>query len=355
LYFEAVSRFIRAIFSPTVGEAWTNQEMLAAIKRHFESLDAPAEKKKQILDFVSLLLIGDRQRYVQHPGFLSHRSFRDHASAYARAVNESVAAVTKSIREDPVARTVKFDAVVGVSSGGQLLPGIAERIADANPDQVPRSAMLFDICNGGCTGSSRALQLATSLVAPVKNVLVLVLESSSLLADPWSLELSNWQGVCTFADGTAAMWLSSEAGDGSAELRRILSHHGTESDLIHWGFGTNYLKFGLGDPEHFDAKVKGEVLGALTAMGLARDLPSRWAIHPAGIMLLLSLAKKLGIDRAALEPSINHFRNYSNMSSVSILHILKEVIAAARAEELIRWLAMGAGFHIMFGEAIKHS
>ena len=67
----------------------------------------------------------------------------------------------------------------------------------------------------------------------------------------------------------------------------------------------------------------------MTELRVEKDPGAAWAIHPAGIMLLLSLAKKLGLARSALEPSINHFRSCSNMSSVSILHILKNIIGCS--------------------------
>jgi predicted naringenin-chalcone synthase len=123
--------------------------------------------------------------------------------------------------------------------------------------------------------------------------------------------------------------------------------------LIRWDWGTDYYRFGIGGLEQFEVQVRSEVLQAMTELQVEKDTGAAWAIHPAGILLLLSLAKKLGLARASLEPSINHFRSCSNMSSVSILHILKNIIGCAKSGQAIRWLSMGAGFHVACGGGVR--
>lgn len=180
----------------------------------------------------------------------------------------------------------------------------------------------------------------------------MVVEPTSTMADPKSLVRSNWQGVCTFGDGCAAVWVSNEPGEGAVELGRLSSWRGDETSIIRWDWGTHYYRFGVANLEQFEVKVRREVLQALTELEIEKDSKASWAIHPAGMMLLLSLAKKLGLARSALEPSIDHFRACSNMSSASILHILQRVISDAKPGQQIRWLTMGAGFHVATGNGI---
>jgi predicted naringenin-chalcone synthase len=61
----------------------------------------------------------------------------------------------------------------------------------------------------------------------------------------------------------------------------------------------------------------------------------------------------LGIDRAGLEPSVRHFRQFSNMSSASVIHILKDLLEQAKPDQEFRWLSMGAGFHVVSGVGRK--
>jgi predicted naringenin-chalcone synthase len=332
-----------------VGVPWSNQELFEAIHASLEQW-LGREERKALLDLIRLFLIGHRTRYVQCPDFLTFNSFAQHAEAFERVARDSLRAVAAEVaRNGPT----QFDAVIAVSSTGSSMPGLADQAANIVRDRVSRHALLLDLTNAGCTGSSRALQIGASLGPEIRDILIVVVEPTSTLADPRSVERTNWQGVCTFGDGAGGVWLSSEPGNGAAQLDKIVSWHGNEPDLIHWEKGSNYYRFGLTDPEGFESSVRREILEATKQIGWDKKSGALCGIHPAGIMLLLSLAKKLELDRAALEPSIRHFRAFSNMSSASILHILRELLITARPGQEVRWLTMGTGFHVVYGLCIK--
>jgi len=335
-----------------VGVAVSNQELLKAIACRFEALEADDAEKTALFDYVRLLLIGQRTRHTQHSDrFLWMDNFTAHAASFAAAIEESTNAIAELIEADPPNKP--FDAVFGVSSEGLLLPGIAERAARRLGRLVGRTATQMDIGNGGCTASVRTMQLVNNLGPEMRNVLILNMEPTSTLIDPKCTARSNWQGICTFGDGAAGVWLSDEPGEGSLALGKLSSWRGDATELIRWDWGTDYYRFGIAELEQFEVQVRSQVLQAMTELQVQKDPDAAWAIHPAGIMLLLSLAKKLGLARSTLEPSINHFRSCSNMSSVSILHILKNVIGCARPGQPVRWLSMGAGFNVACGGGIR--
>jgi len=308
------------------------------------------EEVEHLLALIRVYLIGARTRYVQCPHFLDLSSFNDHAVAFAAAVSDSIGALSKDIRSTG---SEPFDAVIGVSSVGQLLPGIADRLATGLGTQVKSNALLLDLSNGGCTASSRALQLASTLDSRHRDVLIVVVEPSSTLADPLSLDRPNWQGICTFGDGAAGIWLSTDPTGALAELGPINSSHRGDADLIHWDYSSSYYRFSVSDFEGFDRKVRIGILGALSEIDWVDTKDSLWAVHPAGMMLLLSVAKRIGLDRSRLEPSIRHFRTFSNMSSASILHILRDLLEQAQPGQPVRWLSMGAGFHVIYGNCTR--
>ena len=343
--------YIRSVYTPVVGERWDNQEVFARISAHFRSKSLhPVEEVEHLLALIRVYLIGARTRYVQCPHFLDLRSFNDHAVAFAAAVNDSIGALSKEVRS---AGSEPFDAVIGVSSVGQLLPGIADRLATDLGAQVKSTALLLDLSNGGCTASSRALQLASTLDSQHRDVLIAVVEPTSTLADPLSLDRPNWQGICTFGDGAAGIWLSTDPTGALAELGPINSSHRGDADLIHWDISSSYYRFSVSDFEGFDRKVRTGILGALSEIDWVDTKDSLWAVHPAGMMLLLSVAKRIGLDRSRLEPSIRHFRTFSNMSSASILHILRDLLEQAQPGQPVRWLSMGAGFHVIYGNCTR--
>jgi predicted naringenin-chalcone synthase len=347
-----VSRYIRAIYAPLVGVRLSNRELLDAITSWLEKLKVDDAEKIALFDFIRLLLIGHRHRYNQAgQEFLSIDGFAEHAATFARAVEESTSAIATEILAAPPEKP--FDAVFGVSSEGQLLPGIAERTAAKLPDLIGRTATQMDLGNGGCTASVRAIQLVKNLSADFRNALIVVMEPTSTLLDPKSTSRSNWQGICTFGDGCAAVWISDKPGEGAVELGQLTSWRGDAIELIQWHWGNDYYRFGIAELDQFEVKVRSQVLEALKVLQLEKDSDAAWAIHPAGILLLLSLAKRLGLSKAALEPSLSHFKACSNMSSASILHILKDIIGCANPGQPIRWLSMGAGFHVACGAGVR--
>jgi alkylresorcinol/alkylpyrone synthase len=119
--------------------------------------------------------------------------------------------------------------------------------------------------------------------------------------------------------------------------------------LIHLGHDEDYYQLDLRNEKTFDHDVRQYVVDALVeAQGAWRDEP-RWAIHPAGVLLLVRLSRKLGIPVEAIQPSVAHYRAHSNMSSVSILQILQEVAAHAPGGACVNLLTMGAGFNVLYG------
>lgn len=343
--------YIRAVYTPSVGALWNNQEFFARVTTHLrENTRQPPDDVERLIDLVRVYLIGSRTRRVQCENFLELRSFSEHASAFEQAVDESVRAL---VAEVDAVGPERFDAVIGVSSVGQILPGIADRLATALVQRVERNALLLDLSNGGCTASSRALQLASTLDGGHHDLLIAVIEPTSTCADPICLDRPNWQGICTFGDGAAGIWLSTDPNGALAELGSIISSHRGDADLIRWEYSSSYYRFGVSDFEGFDRKVRTGILAALAEIGWEDTKDSLWAVHPAGMMLLLSVAKRIGLERARMEPSIRHFRAFSNMSSASILHILRDLLTQAHPGQPVRWLSMGAGFHVVYGNCTR--
>jgi alkylresorcinol/alkylpyrone synthase len=346
-----VSRYIRAIYPAAVGTRLSNEEMLDLIAQRFETLQAEDAEKESLFNLVRLLLIGNRHRYTQTERFLWLDSFAAHASAFEKCIEQAIHAIVDRIEATPP--PAPFDAVFGVTSEGALLPGIAERASRRLGRLVGRTATQMDFGNGGCTASVRAIQLVNDLGPEFRNVLILAMEPTSTLVDAKSTVRANWQGICTFGDGAAGVWISDEPGESSLKLGKMASWRGDAADLIRWDWGTDYYRFGIAELEQFEVQVRSQVLQAMAALQIERGPEAAWAIHPAGIMLLLSLAKKLGLSRSILEPSLSHFRSFSNMSSASILHILENLIRCAKAGQSIRWLSMGAGFHVACGSGVR--
>jgi predicted naringenin-chalcone synthase len=69
-----------------------------------------------------------------------------------------------------------------------------------------------------------------------------------------------------------------------------------------------------------------KLLDILKPKNLSVDKIKYWALHPGGRAILDSLQQGLKLDEEKMHPSKEILKNYGNMSSASILFVLKEII-----------------------------
>jgi predicted naringenin-chalcone synthase len=347
-------RFINDLYTAPVGEGWSNERLLPVYQEAISRLPLEAPAIDELQSFVRFQLVGERSRRSVVPEWAKLSDFKSRADAYEQGVDSALAVLAKEIAPAAEAAGVTFDAVLTTTSTGNLMPGISYRLARRLGPVVRKNSMFIDLGNVGCTGSSKALNLARSLDSSFRNILLVSVEMPTTLVDLTGTDLDLWQGNCTFGDGAAALWISSDMEQGSLALAlediRYEQCSETGFDLIRWGYG-NYYGFRLADPKTFESDVKANVAAALKdAEDGWRDEP-RWAIHPAGIALLMRLSRELKIPKEAIQASTSHYREHSNMSSASVLFVLKELAASTPVGSAINVLTMGAGFNVVYGRA----
>jgi predicted naringenin-chalcone synthase len=366
-------RFINALFTAQIGAPLTNAQLLPGYEEAVGRLGLDDAAERSLREFIRFQLGGERSRHTVVPDWHSIRDFRARAGAFEKGAEEALDKLAPQIAAAAGPACITFDAVLTTTATGNLMPGLSYRLARRLGALVRPESMMLDLGNVGCTGSSKLLKLASSLEPDIRNILVLAVELPTTLIDMTAASFDLWQGNCTFGDGAAALWISStvEQGPLALAVERLDSRHFADRGLglIRWGY-RDYYVFTLSDYEAFDSEVRGFVTEALVTrpVGQASSLPTngppearqagslphekdepRWAIHPAGIALLMRLSRKLGIPMDAIRPSMDHYRAHSNMSSVSILHLLGEIAGQTPVGSAINLLTMGAGFEVLHG------
>jgi len=91
-----------------------------------------------------------------------------------------------------------------------------------------------------------------------------------------------------------------------------------------------------------DEPVSAGPAGNLPAESLSTAI-AHWAIHPGGRSILDKTEAKLGLTEAQLGPSRETLRHYGNMSSATILFVLKAIMDAPTTEDGERVCAMAFG------------
>lgn len=343
-------RFINQIFTAPLGECWSNERLLHVYEEAIAAL--PSEEHEAVHNFVRFQLVGERSRrsVVANPIELSN--FQGRATAYEEGADGALTELATLIEPVASAAGITFDAIITTTSTGNVMPGLSYRLAGRLGSLARPDSLMIDLANVGCTGSSKALNLARLLDETFNHILVVAVELPSTLINVHTSDLDIWQGNCTFGDGAAAVWVSSdvECGDFALSLEEFQYQQFALNglDLIRWGYG-EYYGFRLRDHATFESDVKQAVGDALRQTQKGWEDEPRWAIHPAGIALLMRLSRELKMPKDAIQPSVQEYRANSNMSSVSILYVLKQLANAAHVGSAVNLLTMGAGFNVIYG------
>jgi len=345
-------RYINEIYTTAIGDVWDNPTLLTEFERHIAALPLDAAEQEKLRDHVRFQLVGQRSRRAVTTNWTTLRGFEGRAQAFETGAGQALDALAAQVAPAAEAAGVQFDAVLTTTASGNLMPGLSYRMANRLGGLVRPDSMLLDLANVGCTGSTKLLNLTRSLDPSFKNILVVTVELPSTLVDTTGVGVDLWQGNCTFGDGAAAMWISSdpEQGDGALALEELQYRQRSDTglDLIRWGY-RDYYAFALADTKTFERDVRQFVVDALADTEAGWKDEPRWAIHPAGITLLVRISRKLGIPSEAIQASAAHYRAHSNMSSASVIYVLKDVAAATAVGSAVNLLTMGAGFNVIYG------
>ncbi|QDB80481.1 type III polyketide synthase [Georgenia sp. 311] len=141
-------------------------------------------------------------------------------------------------------------------------------------------------------------------------------------------------------------------GGGGAPPRVVASasrlYAGTEA-VMGWDVRSSGLRIVLGAevPDLVRDNVGADVAAFLAGHGLGIEDVGWWVCHPGGPKVIGSLAETLGLPREALALTTESLRDVGNLSSASVLHILRAALDAAPAPgSMGLMMAMGPGFSL---------
>jgi alkylresorcinol/alkylpyrone synthase len=246
--------------------------------------------------------------------------------------------------------------VVTVSCTGFFAPGPDYRLVrDLGLDPAVERYHLGFI---GCAAAMPGLRLATRICAaqPGAVVLVVCLELCTLHIRP-SSDPQQIVAASVFADGAAAAIVTADEAIGRAgglELDRFsttLTSEG-EADMV-WTIGDHGFEMILS--AEVPRIVGREIRGAVGTFLAGEPMPDAWAVHPGGRSVLDRVEAGLDLAPEALDASREVLRDYGNMSSATILFILRRLLSddALADGARIGALAFGPGLTVESGLLVK--
>ena len=275
----------------------------------------------------------------------------------AEATKLYVGAARAALDASPGIEASDVTHIITVSCTGFYAPGPDFMIA--RELGLPAGVQRYHLGFMGCYAAMPALRLAAQFCEADAAAVVLVvsvelctlhLRSSN---DPDTIVASS-----LFADGAAAGVVTARPlaeGERGFDLDRFATRITPvgEGDMA-WKIGDHGFEMVLSNA--IPAIIDEHITGALEPLfehdaslteALATDASSEavehWAIHPGGRSILDKVESRLRLTEAQLVPARETLRTYGNMSSATVLFVLKNILESGAAADGDRVAAMAFG------------
>jgi alkylresorcinol/alkylpyrone synthase len=227
--------------------------------------------------------------------------------------------------------------VVSVSCTGFMIPAVDAHVANVL-GLGPRLARL-PITESGCAGGVVGLARAADYLEahPERAALLLCLELPTLTFQPWDRSATNLVSMAIFGDGGAAAVLVGArhplAGRGLVRVgdRESVFFPGT-THLMGFELRNTGLQIVLdkGLAPFVRREVGPALDGFLGPRGIDRARVARWILHPGGRRVVEVMAEQLGLGPSDLAATEAVLSEHGNMSSVTVLFVLDEILRRSR-------------------------
>lgn len=218
-----------------------------------------------------------------------------------------------------------------INTTGLATPSIDARLI--NVLGINRQARRTPVWGLGCAGGASGLAMAANDLAgrPHERALVFAAELCTLTFMPDDYSKSNLVATALFADGAAVALVSGDdTGDTGYPILGTRSTLFPDSlNVMGWSVVSRGLQvvFDQRIPDIIRDKAAIELDAVLQAQGLRREDVLEFLYHPGGPKVLQAYAEAYGVEPSRFEWSATVFRDYGNMSSVTVLFVLANYMA----------------------------
>lgn len=249
----------------------------------------------------------------------------------------------------------EVDAIFTISSTGIATPSIEARIMNVLPlsPHLKRVPIWGLGCAGGASGLSRAYDYC--LAHPKAKVLILAIEFCSLTFQRNDHSKSNLIGSSLFADGVACALMvgdevEREEWQKLSSVPAVLETQSTtlknSLDVMGWTVKNDglFVVFSKDIPTIIEQELKPAVMNFLENRELEMSSIQHFIAHPGGKKVLDAYLNSLNLSEDKTQISTDVLRKFGNMSSVTILYVLKRFMEIGARGELGLATALGPGF-----------
>jgi predicted naringenin-chalcone synthase len=209
----------------------------------------------------------------------------------------------------------------------------------------------------GCYAAIHALKLANALcIAEPKAKVLIVCTELCTLHFQKEATADNITSSLLFADGAAAVLV---CGDDTKEGLYISGFYSEvipkgKRDMA-WELSSSGFLMTLSGyvPELIEEDFQALVNRSLKNSNWELDNIDEWCIHPGGKKILEAVEHCIGLSKEKLKSSYNVLNGFGNMSSATILFVLKEIMQRSQKGKNIFASAFGPGLTVETFTAIS--
>jgi predicted naringenin-chalcone synthase len=246
----------------------------------------------------------------------------------------------------------EIERLITVSCTGFFAPGLDYHLINKFnlPKTIRRTHIGFMGCAAALVGVSSVWESLNLNLNSASHTLLVVIEICSIHLQIEATR-DNILANMIFADGAAAGLFTNNNFDKDKMSLNIISSNSVlfenSAKFMGWKIGNFGFEMLLSAelPKIILESAAPSVLNILNELGLDKNEIKFWALHPGGRAILDALQKGLALSEEQLLPSRKVLSNYGNMSSVSILFVLKEILydQHIKKDDLCCAIAFGPG------------
>jgi predicted naringenin-chalcone synthase/4-hydroxybenzoate polyprenyltransferase len=251
--------------------------------------------------------------------------YQQHATSLSKKAIEKIKGF-ENIKKD-------ITHLITVTCTGLFAPGLdveLMRELDLNP-RIQRSSVNFMGCNAAIIALKNADAICRS--EPDAKVLIVCTELCTIHFQKQYNDdylLSN----LIFGDGAASVLVTSKPSGGYLHEVKIDAFN---SMILHNGYSDMAWRlsetgFIMNLSSYVPDLIRQNIKPMLKSVGLKPEDYKHWAVHPGGKRIVDDFVAALELDKCFLAPTYNVLKNYGNMSSPTVLFVLKEVLEKAKPE-----------------------
>lgn len=237
--------------------------------------------------------------------------------------------------------------LITVTCTGLSAPGLDLQVMEAMglPNNIFRTSVNFM----GCYAAIHALEMADTFCKNDKKAKVIIV-CTELCTLHFQKEnsLDNIASSLLFGDGSAAVLVVHNGNKlNGFRIKDFYSevYFKGKKDMS-WQLSSSGFLMRLSGyiPDLIEEDFNSLTENALAHASCKKENITHWCIHPGGKKILTSIEKSIDIPAEALRHSYNVLRDHGNMSSPTILFVLKEIMNELEKAESKKANILGAAF-----------